>query len=74
LGAELGAEFASEKKWTGPQATPNQRHVDFSLIFRDQEVEGSNPFAPTTSLQNIYDFWFSSAPCEDAVKLQNKIF
>ena len=23
--------------------------MDFALIFRDQEVEGSNPFAPTTS-------------------------
>jgi hypothetical protein len=50
LGAELGARFAREKRWFGPEATPNQRHVDFVLLFRDQEVEGSNPFAPTIFL------------------------
>jgi hypothetical protein len=58
LGATLGAEFASEKKWCGPYATPNQRHMDFALIFRDQEVDGSNPFAPTTSQTLTHDFWF----------------
>jgi hypothetical protein len=28
---------------------------ELALLFRDQEVEGSNPFAPTTSSRSLMD-------------------
>jgi len=33
-----------------PEATPDKALRIFATLVRDQEVEGSNPFAPTTSL------------------------
>src|SRR5215469_17883694 len=37
-----------EKEWpSGSQATPNEALGFFDCIFRDQEVGGSNPLAPT---------------------------
>ena len=38
-----------EKEWfPGSYATPNEALGFFDCIFRDQEVGGSNPLAPTT--------------------------
>src|SRR5271155_2733556 len=34
-----------------PEATPDKALRIFATLVRDQEVEGSNPFAPTTFLQ-----------------------
>ena len=32
-----------------PEATPDKALRIFATLVRDQEVDGSNPFAPTTS-------------------------
>jgi len=44
--------------------------LDFRALIRDQEVEGSNPFAPTNLLENFVTFsrWlfarsFQNLPC-----------
>ena len=43
-----------EKEWpSGSQATPNEALGFFDCIFRDQEVGGSNPLAPTTFNQRF---------------------
>src|SRR5215469_742770 len=42
-----------EKEWpSGSQATPNEALGFSDCIFRDQEVGGSNPLAPTTSIKS----------------------
>ena len=35
-----------------PEATPDKAFMAFSCLFRDQEVDGSNPFAPTNLLES----------------------
>ena len=38
-----------EKKWISAVCdTTEMTYVSFTTLVRDQEVEGSNPFAPTT--------------------------
>ena len=34
-----------------PQATPYKAFMGFRCLVRDQEVDGSNPFAPTNSFK-----------------------
>jgi hypothetical protein len=38
-----------------PEATPDKALRVFATLVRDQEVEGSNPFAPTIYLNVIYN-------------------
>jgi hypothetical protein len=34
-----------------PQATPAEAYMGLVILVRDQEVDGSNPLAPTTSFR-----------------------
>jgi hypothetical protein len=38
-----------------PEATPDKALRIFATLVRDQEVEGSNPFAPTIYLKCLLD-------------------
>ena len=37
-----------------PEATPDKALRIFATLVRDQEVEGSNPFAPTNFFNNLH--------------------
>jgi hypothetical protein len=49
---KLGSIKGSKKSGFGPYATPPKRLRIFEFLVRDQEVGGSNPLAPTTSLES----------------------
>jgi hypothetical protein len=46
----LGSSKRLKKSGSGPYATPPKRLRFFEPMVRDQEVGGSNPLAPTTSI------------------------
>src|SRR5438045_8897693 len=48
---KLGTTKRGETRLWIPQATPDKAFRIFVTLVRDQEVDGSNPFAPTTSLE-----------------------
>ena len=48
---KLGTTKRGEIRLWIPQATPDKAFRIFVTLVRDQEVDGSNPFAPTTSFK-----------------------
>src|SRR5438034_1196950 len=48
---KLGTTKRGEIRLWIPQATPDKAFRIFVTLVRDQEVDGSNPFAPTTSFR-----------------------
>ncbi len=49
---KVGTTKRGEIRLWIPQATPDKAFRILVTLVRDQEVDGSNPFAPTTSLVN----------------------
>jgi len=47
-----------EREWTSAVSdTSETTYVFFTTLVRDQEVDGSNPFAPTTFHRSDPDTW-----------------
>ena len=49
---KLGTTKRGEIRFWIPQATPDKAFRIFATLVRDQEVDGSNPFAPTNLLES----------------------
>ena len=49
---KLGTTKRGEITFLVPQATPDKAFMGFRRLVRDQEVDGSNPFAPTNLLES----------------------